>query len=61
VLLIAKAQVSEKESRDEPARSRRCKSEVLQRCHWETGKAWRMMMLEPEDLPDLNHRKLYER
>ncbi len=24
-------------------------------CHWETGKAWRVMMLEPEDLPVLNY------
>lgn len=34
-----------------PARSRRCKSVILHGCHWETGKVWRVMMLEPEDLP----------
>ena len=36
-----------------PTRSRRCKRGVLTRCHWETGKVVRMMMLEPEELPIL--------
>lgn len=36
-----------------PARSRRCERGVLARCHWETGKAVRVMMLEPEYLPVL--------
>lgn len=34
-----------------PARSRRCERGVLARCHWETGKVARVMMLEPEDQP----------
>lgn len=34
-----------------PARSRRCERGVLAKCHWETGKAVRVMILEPEYLP----------
>ena len=38
-----------------PTRSRRCERGVLAEGHWETGKAVRVMMLEPEDLPVLLH------
>ncbi len=37
------------------------KEEFFQKCHWETGKAEGMMMLEPEDLPVLYTKILYER
>jgi hypothetical protein len=43
-----------------PTRSRHCERGVLATCHWETGKAVRMMMLEPEDLPVFYTMKLYE-
>jgi hypothetical protein len=29
--------------------------------HWETGKVWRVMMLEPEDLPVIAEYPTYER
>lgn len=38
-----------------PTRSRRCEGGALAGCHWKTGKAVRVMMLEPEDLPVLLH------
>jgi len=38
-----------------PTRSRRCERGVFTRCHWETRKAVRVMMLEPEDLPAFLH------
>ncbi|GBF34349.1 hypothetical protein DCCM_3461 [Desulfocucumis palustris] len=34
-----------------PTRSRRCNRGVFAKSHWVTGKAAKMMMLEPEDLP----------
>jgi hypothetical protein len=37
------------------------KVELSKICHWETGKALRVMMLEPEDLPVSYHHELYER
>jgi len=36
------------------------KEESSLKCHWETGKAGRVMTLEPEDLPVYNTAMLYE-
>ncbi len=41
---------------ENPTRSRRCNRGVLAICHWETGKAVRVMILEPEYLPVFLHR-----
>jgi len=41
-----------REAGENPVRYRRCNRGILPRGHWETGKAGRVMMLEPEDLPE---------
>ena len=40
-----------------PRGSRRCKRGAFTECHWETGKAVKVMILEPEDLPVCEYRQ----
>jgi len=51
--MFGKHTMVKREVGENPTRSRRCKRGAFARCHWETGKAARVMMLEPEDLPVL--------
>jgi len=40
-----------RETGESPVRSRRCKREMLEMCHWVTGKAFSIVELKSEDLP----------